>query len=265
MRAIIVDDEPIMISSFVRLSRDIPDLQIIGRFEDPAEAFEFVKTASVDLAFLDVRMPVMNGIELAKKIREINPEILIVFISAYDEYIRESNQIGGDYYIVKPYKKEILEMVMDRLRLIARRQDREIYIQMFGKFNVLRNGTPIPLSGKAKEIFALVVSRRGKLISNREIFSIIWENRSYSNENMTVYYNALRRLKNTLKNEGIDNLLLSNHNCQMVNTELFDCDYYSWQDDDMQSRDRFEGEFLSEYSWGESILANIMWKESETE
>ena len=47
----------------------------------------------------------MNGIELAVKIREICPSILIVFISAYDEYIRDSNLIGGDYYIVKPYKK----------------------------------------------------------------------------------------------------------------------------------------------------------------
>lgn len=169
MRAIIVDDEQIMLRSFMRLSKGISNLNVIAQFENPEEALLFVQENAVELAFLDIKMPGMNGIELAVKIREICPSILIVFISAYDEYIRDSNLIGGDYYIVKPYKKETIEMMMQKMQILSKSLHKEIYIQMFGRFNVLKNGVPIALRGKAKEILALVATRCGKEISNEEI------------------------------------------------------------------------------------------------
>mgnify|MGYP000697723877 CR=1 FL=1 len=93
---------------------------MIAQFENPEEALLFVQENAVELAFLDIKMPGMNGIELAVKIREICPSILIVFISAYDEYIRDSNLIGGDYYIVKPYKRETIEMMMQKMQILRR-------------------------------------------------------------------------------------------------------------------------------------------------
>ena len=258
MRAIIVDDEPIMLRRFARLSADIPDLNIVGEFESADKALAYAGSNPVEVAFLDVAMPITNGVELAKALRAIRPDILIVFVSAHDEYIWDFNQIGGDYYIIKPYSKETLEMGMERIRLLSQRQQKELYIQTFGRFTVFKRGKPISLTGKAKEILALVVTRRGKEISNEEIYSTIWEDRPYSNEKMTVYYNALRRLKHVLREQNIQELLISTQRGQLVNTALFDCDYYAWQDGNMGSRDRFEGEFLSEYSWGEYILANIM-------
>jgi len=258
MRAIVVDDEEIMGRRFVRLSEGIGDLNLVGRFESAKDALEYARQNPVDLAFLDVAMPIMNGIELAKKLRALRRDILIVFISAYDEYIRESNQIGGDYYIIKPYNRATLETMMERIRLLGRRQQKTLYVQTFGRFLVLKDGVPLPLTGKAKEILALLVTRRGKEISNEEIFSTLWEGREYSNRNMVVYYNALRRLKQALAREQVESLLISTRHGQMVNTDLFDCDYYAWQDKNMSARDQFEGEFLSEYSWGEYILAGMM-------
>jgi len=258
MKAIIIDDEPLMIKKFIRLSEGIEELNIVGSFESAEKALEFASEQPPDAVFLDVAMPVVNGIETAKKLREIRPDIIVVFVTAYDEYLWDFNQIGGDYYIIKPYSRETLEMVMDKIRLLMRRQHKNLYIQTFGRFMVLKNGKPVPLTGKAKEILALVTTRRGKEISNEEIYSTIWENRPYSNTDMTVYYNALRRLKQRLKEEGLDDLLVSTARGQLVNTALFDCDYYAWQDKDMSKRDRFEGEFMSEYSWGEYILPNIL-------
>lgn len=261
MRAIIVDDEKLMLKRFVRLSEGIHDLHIVGEFDSSCDALDYALKNPVELAFLDVAMPIMNGIELAKRLRDIRRDILIVFVSAYEEYIWDSNQIGGDYYIIKPYNRETLEMVMERVRLMSHRQRKEVYIQTFGRFVVLRDGKPLPFTGKAKEILALTVTRRGREISNEELYSTIWENRSYSNENMSVFYNALCRLKRTLKELGLEKLLISTAHGQMVNTELFDCDYYSWQDKNTEKRDRFDGEFMSEYSWGEYILADMVGEE----
>lgn len=258
MRAIVVEDEALMIKKFVRLSSDITDLNIVATFENSVDAVLYAQKNPVEVAFIDIEMPVLNGIEVAKKLREHRKDILIVFVTAYEEYIQECNSINGDYYILKPYTKETLFNVMEKLRFLSARQYKDIYIQTFGRFLVRKAGRPVPLSGKAKEILALVVTRRGKEISNEEIYSTIWEGRPYSNSKMSVYYNALRRLKKSLKEAEIDNILVSTQRGQTVDVSQFDCDYYAWRDKNMEPRDSFEGEFMSEYSWGEYILATIM-------
>lgn len=257
MRAIIVDDEPLMVRKFMRLTEGIPDLDIVGQFNDAEEAIGFTENNDIDLAFLDVEMPGMDGIELALRLREIRPDMLIVLVTAHETYIQESNQIGVDYYIIKPYSVSVLETMMDKLRLLANRQRKDVYIQMFGRFLVRKDGMPVPLTGKAKEILALVVTRRGREISNEEIYSTIWEDRPCDNVSMGVYYNALRRLKQSLAKAELEGLLVSTARGQTVDTDLFDCDYYAWKDRIMDVRNSFEGEFLSEYSWGEFLLSEI--------
>lgn len=258
MRAILVDDEPLMLKSFMRFSAGISEIHVIAQFSGAEEAITFAEENSFELALLDIQMPKMSGIELAIKLRELYPELLVVFISAYDEYVRDSNAIGGDDYIVKPYKKETIERMAKKMFLLSKRQHKNIYLQMFGRFNVLKNGVPLPISGKTKEILALIACKRGREISNEEIYTIIWEGRQYSNEHMKTYYNALSRLKRILADSGDGNLLISTPHGQMLNMDLCDCDYFDWLYRNIGSQNRFEGEFLSEYSWGESILADLL-------
>ena len=258
MRAILVDDEPLMLKSFMRFSAGISEIHVIAQFSGAEEAITFAEENSFELALLDIQMPKMSGIELAIKLRELYPELLVVFISAYDEYVRDSNAIGGDDYIVKPYKKETIERMAKKMFLLSKRQHKNIYLQMFGRFNVLKNGVPLPISGKTKEILALIACKRGREISNEEIYTIIWEGRQYSNEHMKTYYNALIRLKRILADSGDGNLLISTPHGQMLNMDLCDCDYFDWLNRNIGSQNRFEGEFLSEYSWGESILADLL-------
>ena len=257
MKAIIVDDEPLMIHKFIRLTADIEDLCVIGKFDNGEEALAFAENNQIEAAFLDIEMAKTNGISLAKKLREMRNDILIVFVTAHDEYIKDANEMSGDYYIIKPYTKETLLNMMEKLRLLSARQKKAIYIQTFGRFLVKKDGVPIRITGKAKEILALIVSRCGKEISNEEIYNTIWEGRPYSNSHMSVYYNALRRLKSALAAAEIGDILVPTSRGQTVNTALFDCDYYSWKNKSSEKK-AFEGEFLSEYSWGEYILAENM-------
>ena len=258
MKTIVVDDEQIMLKSFRRNCEGIDSISIVGEFQYPEEALQYARENPVDLAVLDILMPCMTGIELAQELRKIRKDILIVFISAYDNYVRESNEIGADYYIVKPYKRQVVEQMAQKLELLSRRLKKNIFIQTFGRFVVTRDGTPVPLTGKAKEILAYVVTKRGKEVSNEEIYGVLWENRPYGNVEMKVYYNAVARLRKTLAEEGLSSLLISTARGQMINTELFDCDYYDWQDKEPDNRENFSGEFLTEYSWGENILAGLI-------
>lgn len=261
MRTIVVDDEPIMIKGFKRLSEGIGELNIVGEFQSPEEALKFAGENEIELAVLDIAMPGITGIELAGELRKLRRDMLIVFVTAYDNYVREANEIGADYYIVKPYRREVIKQMAERMEILSKRQHKEIYVQTFGRFLVTQNGKPVPVTGRAKEILAFLVTRRGKEASNEEIYSTLWENRPYGNDEMKVYYNAVTRLRNVLEKNGIGGMLCSTARGKLVNTEMFDCDYYAWQDKNMGERDKFTGEFLSEYSWGEFILADMMNKE----
>ena len=122
MRAIIVDDEPLMIRKFTRLTADFDDLEILAWFDDADEAIDYAKDHEIDVAFLDVEMPEKNGIQLARELRLIRRNMIIVFITAFEEYIRESNEIGGDDYILKPYTRDILALMMEKMRVLITRQ-----------------------------------------------------------------------------------------------------------------------------------------------
>lgn len=259
MKAVIIDDEPIMIRSFERYTKNIEDFEVVGSFEDSLDAYDFVRTEQVDVVFLDIEMPALNGIELARRLKQYKPDLLVVFVTAYENYIKESNEIGADYYVMKPYKEETMRAVVSKLRkLLPQEEKKEIFIRTFGRFSVMKDGAPIPLVGKTKEIMALIVSRHGREISNEELYTTVWENREYDNVHMKVYYNALKRLRDALEKAGMSDLLISTSRGQMLNVDMCDCDYFAWLAGNYKDRDRFEGEFLSEYSWAEPLLAELL-------
>jgi len=116
MRTIILDSAPAELSHFCSLCTEIPDIQIIGQFLSAAEALDCARSNPIDLAFL---APEAGGLTLAKKLRAIREDMLIAFISGYTKYAREFNKLGGDYYLVKPIHRKVLELAMERLRLLA--------------------------------------------------------------------------------------------------------------------------------------------------
>ena len=260
MRAIVIDDEPMMLKSFMRLSSGIEDLQVVSTFEMPEDAIEFVKHNSVEIAFLDIEMPTMSGIQLAKELRAIRPDILLVIISAYGDYIKDSNQVGADYYILKPYKHETLEMMMDRMRLLVKRQQKELFIKTFGEFEILKNGKPTDVTGKAKEILAYCVIMKGKEVSNEDIYLALWEGREYNNVNMKVYYNAIKRLKDALAEDAIPDLLISTKRGQLINIDMFDCDLYQWLNKGNKDVSKIPEGFMVTYDWAPQMLEKALAK-----
>lgn len=258
MKAIVVDDEQLMVEKFLYASKDIEDIEIVGSFTSPVQAMEYITAIGADIAFIDIEMPVMNGIELAVKIREERPETIIVFVTAYEGYIHEANEIDADYYIVKPYTKKMIQSVVEKMKRLMKNSPDGLFIRTFGRFQLILNGKVLPIEGKAKEILAYIVAKCGKEVSNEEIYSKVWEGRPYGGKNLNVYYNALKRLKDFLNKESIGDILISTRRGQMVDTSLFKCDYYMWKAGEMSKGIGFEGEFLSEYPWSEPILAEMM-------
>lgn len=259
MKTIFVDDEIWMLERLAMECESFEEIDIVGKYSSSRKALEYAVNNDVELAFLDIEMPEINGLELAEKLKRIHPDIVIIYVSAYSEHMPDAfRSFTADYFVIKPYRKADIRVAVEKAKLLSAKQNKKIFIRTFGRFSIFIDGKPVRITGKAKEILALLVTQRGKEVSNSEIYHIMWEDRDSDNNSMKVYYNALKRLKETLEENHIRDLLLSTQRGQLVNTDIFDCDYYWWKDGKNNSEYEFEGEFLQEYSWGEYILAGML-------
>ncbi len=111
MKTIVVDDEPIMLRRFARITGDMEKIELVGCFRDGESALDFLSKNQVELACIDITMPIMSGTELADIIREKYPDIRIVFISA----LENTGEDESSAYILKPYTRELLEKTFEKL------------------------------------------------------------------------------------------------------------------------------------------------------
>ena len=121
-RALIADDEPLLRAHLAHhLDQLWPELEIAGEARNGREAVDLVERLRPDIVFLDVHMPGMNGVEAA---RLMGREVLVVFVTAYEQYAVAAFEQGAIDYLVKPFDVERLGESVARLRQrIAERHD----------------------------------------------------------------------------------------------------------------------------------------------
>ncbi len=103
MKYIIVDDEPIARRGIEKLAGQIGALELVGSFENAEAAGMFLIANQVDLVFLDIQMPGISGMELA---RQMSSATLIIFTTAYAEFAVDSYEIDAVDYLLKPIRPE---------------------------------------------------------------------------------------------------------------------------------------------------------------
>jgi len=112
--AVIADDEPLLRASLrAALAEAWPGLEIVAEAANGAEAVHLVREHRPAFAFLDIEMPVMNGLEAAREIRELAH---VVFVTAYDRYAVEAFDRGAVDYVLKPAQVERLRDTVERLK-----------------------------------------------------------------------------------------------------------------------------------------------------
>ncbi|MCX7922522.1 MAG: response regulator [Clostridia bacterium] len=117
MKTILIDDERPALSELEHLILCNGDLEIAGSYTDPMEALKDICFKKPDVVFLDVVMPGTSGLYMAKKILEINKDIEIVFVSAYEEYGVEGFELGVADYILKPVSSERLSKAIQKVMM----------------------------------------------------------------------------------------------------------------------------------------------------
>lgn len=258
MRTIIVDDEFWSIEQFKIECEKINGVSLIGYFDNPLEALDFCEHNKVELALLDIEMPEINGIELAKRLRELSPQMVIVFVTAYDNYLSESIKIPADYYLLKPYTKEDIENVIVRAKLLTKRQEKRVRITTFGQFDVFIDGKPAKFNGKkVKELFALLVDKNGHPLNTEEAFSYLWEGEEYNNNTASKYRKLWARLIEFLQENNLEDLINYEKGEKSLNVDKVECDYFAFLNGETSAIKKFTFTYMSEYWWGENTLADL--------
>lgn len=100
LTCIAIDDEPLVLNLVRKYADQIPYLDLIDTFESGFDAFELIQNQAIDLIFLDINMPDLNGIQFLKSLNQ-NP--LVIFITAYEKYALQAYELDVVDYLLKPY------------------------------------------------------------------------------------------------------------------------------------------------------------------
>lgn len=116
LKVLIVDDENLALARLKRLLND-NNIFDITEFNDPLLALKEISKTKFDLAFLDISMPNISGLELAEILININPKTYIVFQTAYEEFALDAFKKGGFGYLLKPISNEDIKKVLEKINL----------------------------------------------------------------------------------------------------------------------------------------------------
>ena len=120
VRGVIAEDEELLRTALSSLLKEAwPQLQIVAECEDGASALESIAELQPDVAFLDIRLPGLTGIEVARGLADASPRTQVVFVTAYDQYAIDAFEQGAIDYLLKPITRERLLATVQRIQARA--------------------------------------------------------------------------------------------------------------------------------------------------
>lgn len=133
-----------------------------------------------------------------------------------------------------------------------------VSIRTFGYFDVFVNEKPIAFrSQKSKELFALLVDRRGGYVSSEEAISFLWEDEPVNAVTLARYRKVALRLKNILEEHGIADVVESVDGKRRIASDKVRCDLYDYLSGKEEFSHLFKGSYLTNYSWSETTLGEL--------
>lgn len=253
MKIIVADDEELSLEDLMGIVKDVePQAQVYG-FSDPAEVVEFTKEEKCDIAFLDIDMGYMSGIEVAKELKILHPKINIIFVTAYSEYMHTAIKMRASGYLTKPATKDdVIEELKNLRNPIVLEEEDKLVAKCFGTFDVFVDGKSLDFErSRTKEMLAYLIDRRGNAVTSGELRAVLWEDAD-TDKNTGTYLQILKKdLISTLMKVGLEDVLVTSWNKYAINTEKISCDYYDFLEDKPEGVRAYNGEYMSQYTWAE--------------
>ena len=230
--AIAIDDEKKALDRFEHIMLDEPRLYLAGKFTSANEALAFTSQIKIDVAFLDIDMPGIDGLTLAEKLLAIRPRLEIIFVTAYDQYALSAFRLHAAGYLLKPISLKDLREQVDVL--VRRRGDEPLRMQTvplvvrcFGPLQCYPEGIEdrpvLWRTSKTEELFALLVLNRDIAVAREIIIEYLWPEadpeKAANRFRVTCTY-----LRNTLAASGYPDMLLRERDSYRIDMQRIRCD-----------------------------------------
>jgi len=115
LRVILIDDEQPALDYLEYHLNRISDFKVFGKYTDPYEGKHLIENEQVDLVFLYIQIPNLDGIELAEQLLEKKPKLPIIFVTAYEKYAVKAFEINTIDYILKAISSSRLQKTVKRI------------------------------------------------------------------------------------------------------------------------------------------------------
>src|SRR5690625_37966 len=241
VKVILIDDEEKALAYFEYQLNQVAQFEIVGKFTNPLEGKQAINDLDVDLVFLDIQIPEMNGMELAERLLEKQPSLPIVFVTAYDEYAIQAFELNALDYLLKPVSKARLLKTVKRIQKEQMKSHSQLVVKDHLKLHLFQqvelyykendNQTIIPITwrtAKAEQLFLYLLHHRGQLVNKAFLVELLWSTfdyeRGFQQLYTTIYY-IRQTLKDvsmffTIKSMGDDYMLQVNH--VEIDVEVFE-------------------------------------------
>ncbi len=240
MNVILIDDEQIALEYFQLQLKNIEDVHVIGAYVNPEEAMEAILNQAVDVVFLDIHMPGEDGVSLAQRILEQRPEIIIVFVTAFEQYAVHAFDLNAIDYVVKPVKRKRLAETIKRIQTKLEgtqketaSQEKDVFrIQMCKQFHI----EPMRASAqtirwrtaRVKELFLLLLQNREQVVHKDYIIDIIWPEMDFERASAQLY-TTVYHIRQVLKAFNEHFKLENTTNGYILFTKNVEIDVEKWE------------------------------------
>ena len=262
MKALCVDDEPLLLAGLVRAVEASPDITSVMQFTRCSDVLEWAKDNKPDIAFLDIQLRGMTGIDLGEKLLDLYPKLPIVFCTGYREYAFDAFKIHADGYLEKPISAEAVQNEIDniksRINPGAADDDGLLQVQCFGNFDVFMGGRPVRFARKrSKEVLAYLVDRRGATVTAKEVCAVLFEDEGDAQKNTMIFYKLADDLMKSLAAAGAAGAVIKGKSDYAIDIHKVNCDYYKLLDGDEKAKKMYTGEYMMQYPWAETTNASL--------
>lgn len=145
------------------------EISLEKEFETPIDSLKYLQENKVDVVFLDINMPELDGMSLGKILTKLNPNIKIIFITAYRDYAAEAFEIKAFDYLLKPYSEKRITEVLNNLTMIKDNSPTK-EVEKINKVTVFLDEKMVVLS--LDEIYYIEVSEKESLVyTQNEIYT----------------------------------------------------------------------------------------------
>ncbi|MCI1945660.1 LytR/AlgR family response regulator transcription factor [Clostridium luticellarii] len=140
MKAIIAEDEFTAREELKYFIKNYSSIEIEGEFEDGLDVLKFIQQNEIDVIFLDINIPSIDGVMLAKNISKFSKKPYIIFITAYREYAVEAFELEAFDYILKPYDESRIKSMLKKLQMAYEEKNHSSPKKsMLNKINLWKN------------------------------------------------------------------------------------------------------------------------------